>query len=983
MITAQAHTLRRHLDKLQKGFKRGITPIADHVVSLFNTCNWQPNSDRFSISSTVETDKNLLGRYRLAIASHSSMLITVPKTILHDQDNDDFLTECRNAAFNRGIRWSFVSDFETSFFIDNQWDKVKPFITFRDGQYSEKLDDAFYLTPDAFLTNAVEKRSKAEQPSDIKNISLVPIVLFDHFKRWRDRILQELNPKKESVPVIDEQIYLLLNRLTFIRFCEDKGFLHHKGYLKDILRSDSKSYRTLLNTKLNEVAEIFNSELFEKPDIPLEFNKYIPEVINFLYGYPEYNLQYDFSLMNSDILGALYEQFLKSKPIEIRIEKKSDLLFSETTIEQQGKQKEKGIYYTPSFIVNYIVKHTVERYLKDNKSAFPKILDFSSGSGIFLCRALQVLQNNHNPANSKELINILHSCIFGIDENIKAVDASRLNLWIQYINNKSFKGKLPRLSKNIVHGDALINLYGKPELLNKLIERGPRLISEEKDDFKNITSPESYDIIIGNPPFVSIENLLRDEELDIKALKREYYENYYNQVAHGKFDLSALFLYRAIELLKPDGVLGIIVTNRFMTNKQSEPMRNFLLNNIEITKFIDFTDQQVFKTTDGSGPTTYTCIIIGRKRKPRKLNIEVGKIFLLTPVPELQLLDIDLRSTADCKGIAIHNTVLPTEGEWHLLSKTDTDLINSLRSRAVQLDLLSDPFEGINTGAEDVFCVKKISSKHGQWIVRSPLLGKEIEIEKDVLKPFIGGREIKRYIVDFNDDFLIYPYDEKGIWDADRIKSAYPSLWNYLSNPITKRRLNLRKEQPKVIYGLPKPRDYMKLITPKLLLGKTQSESLNVAYDKNGKFFFNTHVMAIVTSDSLNMEALCSLLNSRLYFWYLSKIGQLKGGGSISAEKKYLETLPVPNNFLAPSRPEVIKLRENYLELSTLYAEIDSVKRKNIFDRGRFYGDIYRLEEENNMLAYSLFNMSQKEIALIEDFFKKRDEIRALKAQLG
>ena len=212
-------------------------------------------------------------------------------------------------------------------------------------------------------------------------------------------------------------------------------------------------------------------------------------------------ISYDFHAINADVLGRIYEQYLGY------IQKKDNGEGSG----KNSKRKKQGIYYTPTYIVEYIVQNTLGKVLKDKslrEAKELKILDPACGSGSFLIKAFQVMedwvkgQENQSPDRNKDFmrkVQVLLNNIYGVDLDPEASEISRLNLLLRTLTEKA---KLPELSKNIKTGNSLIS--GTEEELEKYFgkkykEKKPFNWQEE---FPEVFKQGGFDVIIGNPPYI-------------------------------------------------------------------------------------------------------------------------------------------------------------------------------------------------------------------------------------------------------------------------------------------------------------------------------------------------------------------------------------------------------------------------------------------------------------------------------------------------
>ena len=301
-------------------------------------------------------------------------------------------------------------------------------------------------------------------------------------------------------------------------------------------------------------------------------------------------------------MGNIYENFLGSI---IRLTPSH-----QAKIEQKPEVKKAGgVFYTPQYIVDYIVEKTVGELIKDktpNQIAKIKILDPACGSGSFLLRAYQKLLDYHLEyyiglkkapkevyyigkdnvprLTIREKKRILTNNIFGVDIDVNAVEVTKLSLLLKVLEDenkdvleqqqKLFQEKvLPNLSYNIKCGNSLIKT---DILLDDNLEREDILTINPfnwKNEFSEIFASGGFDAVIGNPPYVSVE--LIDE------ISKGYYQKNY-QTFVKRADLYSVFIENSLKTLSKKYV-SFIIPSAFFTNVSYKKLRNLILDN----KFLD------------------------------------------------------------------------------------------------------------------------------------------------------------------------------------------------------------------------------------------------------------------------------------------------------------------------------------------------------------------------------------------------------------
>ena len=312
---------------------------------------------------------------------------------------------------------------------------------------------------------------------------------------------------------------------------------------------------------------------------------------------------------------------------------RSDDIETTVTVEEKLEvRKAGGVYYTPSYIVDYIVQNTVGALLKDkapDEAMKLRVLDPACGSGSFLTGAYQYLLDWHlrqyreNPQRWKNRIRhsadgiilrieekrrILLDNIYGVDLDQNAVEVSKLSLLLKMLENEHDtldieEPLLPDLSGNIKWGNSLIGSDffsggGMADLDDEELLRLKPFDWASGAGFGAIMAAGGFDAVIGNPPYVRQETLGKE----FKDYAKRHFETY-----AGTADLYTYFIERGVKLLNENGLFGIIVANKWLRARYGKPLRTWLKKQA-IREIVDFGDLPVFQQA-----TTYPCILtIGR-----------------------------------------------------------------------------------------------------------------------------------------------------------------------------------------------------------------------------------------------------------------------------------------------------------------------------------------------------------------------------------
>jgi len=562
------------------------------IEPLFQALGWDTqNRDEVGLETNVSG-----GRvdYSFKISGIIKFFVEA-KALRADLDNPQYAQQAINYAWHKGVVWTFLTDFESVKVFNAEW-KTKSisenlFFEIKYTEYLKNFDQLYLLSKQAISEGLLDKEAE-KWGKKLKRQPVSKQILGDLLearKKLTKSILNHPRINKISELELDESVQRILDRLIFIRTCEDRNI--EQNYLLAAVRNkNKKSLWEELKKIFRRFDELYNSKLFEKHLCEQLFidDEILEEVINSLYYTKDGNIYYDFSAINADVLGNIYEQYLghilKKTPTYAKLK------------ETHQHRKEQGIYYTPTYIVDYIVKNTVGEILKNikPKNAMKlRILDPACGSGSFLIRAFDELVDYWQKVSPSEFgyfrkIEILKNNIYGVDLDRQAVEITQMNLLLKTLQHHQ---KLPVL-KNIKQGNSLID---------DTSVAGENAFKWE-EEFKEVMQEGGFDVVIGNPPYVNIKILTKNKENE-----KEFYRSKY-EVVIGNYDIYILFIEKAIKLLKEGGMLGFIIPNKFTVTDYGLLLRKFILNSCLIEKIVDVSNLPVFK-----GVGTYPVIILLKK----------------------------------------------------------------------------------------------------------------------------------------------------------------------------------------------------------------------------------------------------------------------------------------------------------------------------------------------------------------------------------
>lgn len=758
----------------------------------------------------------------------------------------------------------------------------------------------------------------------------------------------------------------IIDRLIFLRIAEDRS-VERYGNLQDTIKSGDY-YQNLLK-QFYTADQKYNSGLFDfgKDKISGRIaidSKIIKSIISDLY-YPV--SPYEFSVISVEILGSAYEQFL-GKTISLSKAGKA-------VIEEKPEvRKAGGVYYTPQYIVEYIVKSTVGK-LVENKApkdvAKIKIVDPACGSGSFLIGAYQFLLQYHkdyytnngkvskgnkdNPLTPEgnlttaEKKRILLNNIFGVDLDANAVEVTKLSLLLKCMEGETeasiatqlklfHERVLPTLDDNIKEGNSLIDIDFYSSEIDFGEEKKIKPFNWKKA-FAEVFKQGGFDCVIGNPPYVRIQALKESSAESVN-----YFKDKYESAAYGNYDLYVLFVERAYTLLNKSGVAGYILPNKFFNTDYGIGLRNYLISSKAIENIIDFGHNQIFENA-----TTYCCLLF--LSSSPNLNVKYSKLDTQT----IKNLD-----TFSYKNLPLEILANKT---WSFKSEVEEEIFSKVGVNTTKLiDLPCEISRGSSTGNDKIFLLE----------VKDGILingyDEVVNVESDLLITPIFATDFSRYLFKKKSKYkLIFPYqykDNKIQFINERtLAEKYPKGFNYLKS---KRNLLEERAQYKDWYLFSAPRSLdlhsnadivIPLLADKGLFAKLPLPGSDYTLMASGGF-------SITLSKETNADYILGLLNSKLLFWILSKLSNVFRGGWITCTKQYFEQLPIKiinEPRQVKMKDEIIKLVDQLLQINeekqtqTLQSKIDQIQNR-----------IDYCEQRINEIVYELYGLTKEEIALVE-----------------
>jgi type I restriction-modification system DNA methylase subunit len=846
--------------------------------------------------------------------------------------------------------------------------------------YMAKWDQIWrYFSRDSVRAGALETIPGIT--GDAKGERTVDELFLTDIETWRKDLAENIykNNPQLSPRSLNEVVQKTIDRIVFLRICEDREIENYGRIQK--LKGNDEIYRDLCRL-FQKADQRYNAGLFNfdkgSGDNYLTLNidnEPLQKIIERLYfpGGP-----YAFAVMPADILGQVYERFL-GKVIEIGVD-------GVKVEDKPSVKKAGGVFYTPEYIVDYIVKNTASAFCWRGKNSRDvdklKILDPACGSGAFLICAYQYLldwylhyythvENPEKWQKKRRLIKdidgvwrlslserkrILINNIFGVDIDAQAVEVTRLSLLLKCLEGETMHSTqlglfdandrvLPDLSGNIKCGNSLIgtdfDLSQQMLLPIKEMEDAFEKINpfDWKSEFQSVFDQGGFDVLIGNPPYVRQETLGAKFKEYVKARFSAFF---------GTADLYVYFIEQAHRLLKEGGLFGYICSNKFMRANYGKPLRSFLSQNVTIRQVVDFGELPVF-----SNAATFPLIILTENKKPVS-----SQSFVYAPIKRL---DFDsLEEEVRTVGQTLDDAALKG-GNWTLSGTGELAIFEKMKNIGMPLgDYVGGKiFYGIKTGFNQAFVIDR--ETRDQLIAEDPKCA-------PLIKRFAIGDYIRKYRIEGKEKFVIViprgwthaqleatNQDEAWLW----FQMSYPSLAAHLA-PFAQKCAK-RYDKGDFWWELRTCDYYDAFEKPKIIYPDIAKES-RATFDADGVIVGNTAYIIPIKD-----LYLLGILNSKLVFAYYKRIASVLGDADKGGRLRWFtqDVIKIPIRLIDPDnsadvakRDEIVRLVETLLKLHQAMA---TASNKDLFRR-----QIESADRRIDALVYGLYGIDEADIRLIE-----------------
>ena len=882
-------TVRHLLEKYREagGDKARLTEAVtkkDYILPLFRSLGWDVESGEVTAEERVSRG---FVDYGFKADNLPMFYLEAKGMNIKNMEQRQWMVQAVNYSWLKAVPWAILTNFRVLKVLNADAKLSTPAsvqffeIKCDDMLNPQTLDKLLLLSRESLVEGRLDRA--AREWGAIGTTTPVDRRLYEDLFKAREMLMGSIIRNNTGLTRSDreESVERILSRLVFVRALEDRGLSEPillplvreaedrlaagrgagRGGRRDVRIRDG------MRRAFRRLDGIYDASLFAPhPCDRLDITDYtLTKVINMLYMSAEQLQRYDFGVLDVDILGGIYEQYLGA------------IAAGRAEGDAKGSpyRQSHGIYYTPSSIVGFMVDVLVRYLVEDGQDPDTmRVCDPSCGSGTFLVRCVReiagarykktvgsddqvhryggVADIPHNAMLRRMTVRTIEENVFGIDLDRTAVERARLNLFLCEVGRDT---QLPNVHETVRLGNSLMG-NGVPS-------------SIEPNPFPwDLCFLGKFDGMIGNPPYIRNRRMSADAK---EWFAKEYVS------ASGQYDAYVLFVEKALERVRDGGYVVFITSNKYAAAAYGAALRRHILKTARIRMIVDVSDTRVFPD-----PDVYPWIIVlqkeSRAEKRRSNTMLLGRVGANSGTP----------SPYACKFARVpqslfednHDNVFYVDVPYPSSDGADNTQIgagmvgdmgtvqgaavDTRTSRIIMDSLDKDDGSTIPMGS---FTIRE-SVHTGN--VRKKILSTN-EGETNSSKKIIRGKDMGRYC-----------HEWRGYWlDTE--------------------------------YELGSG-EYMRINEPALFRGKKLflrdiANRITACYDDSGIYSLNT--LFVVRTDCA-VDGICydplyvlAVLNSSLMSWYFAKkFGAVHvAGGYLRYKKQYVEKLPlraVPPRRQAP-----------------------------------------------------------------------------------
>lgn len=972
-LVAKFKTDQEHYDSNSYKEAELRDEFLSHLLDIlgWDAFHWRSNGYQerevlTEVSLTVEGSAKAPD-YGLALAGRTRCFIEAKKPAVNIEHDKWPAFQLRRYCWTAKLPYGLVTDFKSVAIYDcRQQPSTEDSAATARVAYLEidNLEEYWYVLHGMFSRESVEigvldqLAAREAPPSGTQPID---VAFLAEIKDWRRRLAADIALENSDLSnlEVNSATQRLIDRIVFLRIAEANG-LESPGELRETAEEGAEVYQRFLGL-FRRADDRYNSGIFhlngdDRGVDTLGLKLHVSDqvllhIVSRLY-YPE---PYEFSVLPPDILGRIYEQFLSEQIVvgedrSVSVELKPEY------------RKTGGVYYTPSPIVDYIVQETLGPMLQGKdptqlrREGF-SVADPASGSGSFLIAAFHYLLDWHRdhwaerPKLSKKFLEvgsngqirvktnerkrILTDYIFGVDIDPQAVEVTKLSLLLIVIDGQQEQelavGRLlPSLEENILCGNSLIGLdfempFGVTQ--EEALQYNP---FSWEEGFPEIFARGGFSAVIGNPPYLNVDDTWGKKDPRLAYLKRAY-----SSIYTDKTDILYYFIQKAAQICR--GETGFIVSRSFLEAHKAQKLRGWIAANLRVRAVLDFRHAHVFPNVGIN-----TAIIRLTHSKAAKAAVFARYTQRVLPPGYTPA---TLRAPENLAEISLPQAELSSDA-WNFADEATRKILSRIDSRGVPIEQILHIGKGMETAHNKSFTFPAVQDRIGELT------------DQGLLYERARNSDIQAFHIRHSGKHLLWVEDTP----------TFDALPDDVRDHLEQNRQDLEKRAAFVRgncdwwrFSWPLHKDYFhraRIFCP------YRASSNRFALDEERRFLGITDTTVLYDNDQPeDLRYILGLLNTRILTGRFLFIGKLLGGGVLEYYENTVSKLRVPRGKPGESRHdrivELVKQIEEAVEdreSTTLHGEKTTAQQ--IIDSAA---------QEIEEITADLYGLSENDRAILEE----------------
>jgi type I restriction-modification system DNA methylase subunit len=944
--------------------------------------------------ATVEVGEERLSKrpdYELRLARQRKLFVEAKKPSVRIDRTRESAFQTRRYGYSASLPISILTNFEQIAVYDCAFPPaltdeahVARLLLVRYDEFVDRFDELWpFLSRHTVYSGEFDRLF--ERSAERRGVEKFDDFFLRQVRSWRELLAVAIHANAPSLnsAELTYAVQLFLSRIVFLRICEDREIERYET-LKNLSAANTFD---ALTAELRRADEFYNSGLFDLMDdarLGIRIgDAVLQRIIAELY-YPQ--SPYTFAVVEAEVLGEIYEQFLGE---EITVTGAAVEVVSKPEVRESG-----GVVPTPRYIVDSIVERALVPALASKSP--PELARFTAadiccGSGIFLLSVYEFILDhylswylNNNRAEHvgqtvyeigagqwrltfEEKRRILLAHIRGVDIDSNAVEVARFSLLLKLIEDETGAGLRDYVNRN--RNPAL------PDLAN-IVRSGNTLVSQPEWHAARGAMPAAlidkvnpfnwsvefaaemvhggFSVIVANPPYIRIQNMATYSPEEVAFYKSP--ASPYSTARQDNFDKYALFIERALTLLRPDGRLGVITPHKFMTTQAGRALRHLIATGRFLEEVVHFGVKPVF----GKGVSNYTCISVMDRRGRDVVRFE-------------QPVRLEAWRYGDPGEVTEIPTATLGDEAWQFANAETSALFERIRTAFPnRLGERAEIFVGVQTSADAIYIFRSVGEDADTLTLRWD--GRDWPIEREIVRPCLHDVTLSSYARPQTNAWMIFPYEiaegrhrtEAHLIQPEEMESRFPGCFAYL----TARQAQLEERNiigggaaRRQFYQFGRAQSLTKFDSPKIIL-PILSVGARYAYDDtniivtgggNGPYY----MIRPRDEEEISNHYLLAVLNHPLSEAFVRTNTSSFRGGYYSHGKQFIESLPIP----LPTEPQRSEIEALVVQIIDALASMAAARTPHHATlRQRQVAD---LRDQIDARVTELFGLSEADMEIV------------------